>query len=158
MGSCRFFLWLAAASAANASLAPLTISWAVIMAFYVVGISLFARGEATGGSGENRLPILLLFGAPLFALVLLVYWNNLPPTAKFATNVAGLVSVWLAYTAVQLMRTGEKGCIGQGVSRLLAGIAACDATAMGLVSPSLAYACLACIPIAFLMQKKFAAT
>jgi len=158
MGSCRFFLWLAAASAANASLAPLTISWAGIIAFYVVGISLFARGEATGGSGENRLPILLLFGAPLFALALLVYWNNLPPTAKFATNVAGLVSVWLAYTAVQRMRTGEKGCIGQGVSRLLAGIAACDATAMGLVSPSLAYACLACIPIAFLMQKKFAAT
>ena len=158
MGSCRFFLWLAAASAANESLAPLTIAWAGVVAFYVVGISLFARGEATGGSGDNRLPIPLLFGAPLFALALLVYWNNLPPTAQFATNVAGLVSAWLAYTAVQRMRTSEEGCIGQGVSRLLAGIAACDATAIGLVSPSLAYGCLACIPIALLMQKKFAAT
>lgn len=158
MGSCRFFLWLLAASAANESLAPLTIAWAGVVAFYVVGISLFARGEATGGSGENRFPIPLLFGTPLFALALLVYWNNLSPTAQFATNVAGLVSAWLAYTAVQRMRTGEEGCIGQGVSRLLAGIAACDATAMGLVSPSLAYGCLACIPIAFLMQKKFAAT
>ncbi|MBU61774.1 MAG: hypothetical protein CMI26_04640 [Opitutae bacterium] len=158
MGSCRFFLWLAAASAANESLAPLTIAWAGIVAIYVVGISLFARGEATGESRENRLPVPLLFGTPLFALALLVYWNNLPTTAQFATHVAGLISVWLAYTAVKRMRTGEAGCIGQGVSRLLAGISACDATAIGLVSPSLAYGCLACIPIAFLMQKKFAAT
>ena len=158
MGSCRFFLWLTAASSANEKLAPLTLAWSGVVALYVVGISLFARGETTGGNGENRLPIPLLFGAPLFALALLVYWNNLPPLPQLATNVAGLTVAWLAYTAVQCMRSSEPGCIGRGVSRLLAGIAACDATAAGLVSPTLAYACLACATVALLMQKKFAAT
>ncbi len=158
MGSCRFFLWLTAASAANEKLAPLTLAWSGVVALYVVGISLFARGETTGVQDGNRLPIPLLFGAPLFALALLVYWNNLPTLPQLATNVAGLTVAWLAYSTVQRMRTGEQGCIGHGVSRLLAGIAACDATAAGLVSPTLAYACLACVPVALLVQKRFAAT
>ncbi len=158
MGSCRFFLWLTAASAANEKLAPLTLAWSGVVALYVVGISLFARGETTGGDGGNRLPIPLLFGAPLFALALLVYWNNLTPLPQLATNVAGLTVAWLAYTAIQRIRSGEQGCIGHGVSRLLAGIAACDATAAGLVSPTLAYACLACVPAALVMQKRIAAT
>ena len=158
MGSCRFFLWLTAATAGKADLAPLTLAWSVVVALYVVGISLFARGESTGENHENRTSIPLLFGAPLFALLLFVYWNNLPPLAQFATNAAGLVSAWLACTAVKCMRTGKKGCISQGVSRLLAGIAACDATAAGLVSPTLCYCCLGCVPLALLLQKKFAAT
>lgn len=159
MASCRLFLWLAAASAASTALAPLTIAWASCVAIYVAGISLFARGEATGGTdGENRLPLPLLFGPVLLTLALLVYWNNLPPLAKLAANAAGLLCAWLVYTAVNRMRSGEPGCIGQGVSLLLAGIAASDAAAAAFVSPTLSWACLFCVPIALLMQKKFAAT
>jgi 4-hydroxybenzoate polyprenyltransferase len=158
MGSCRFFLWLCAASAAREEIAPLTWLWSGTIACYVVGISLYARSEATSSGNASRLPLPLLFGPVLLALMYLVDWNNLSPLRQLAVNVAGLLVAWIVYTAVMEMRTGKKGCIGRGVSRLLAGIAACDATAAGLVSPTLAYACLACIPVALLLQKKFAAT
>ena len=158
MGACRFFLWLCAASAAKDKIAPLTMAWSATIACYVVGISLYARSEATSSGNASRLPLPLLFGPVLLALMYLVDWNNLSPLRQLAVNVSGLLVAWIVYTAVMEMRTGEEGCIGRGVSRLLAGIAACDATAAGLVSPTLAYACLACIPVALLLQKKFAAT
>lgn len=159
MGSCRFFLWLTAASAANEPLVPLTIAWGAVVAFYVVGISLFARGEATGGTGQNRWAIPLLFGPIAFALYLILATAPLPsPPAVLACMLGAFVSARLATYSMKQMVSGQPGAIGKGVSLLLAGIAACDAAAAGLLSPIAGWSCLACVPIALVLQKKFAAT
>ncbi len=159
MGSCRFFLWLTAASAASDTLAPLTIAWSSVVALYIVGISLFARGEATGGAKQNRWPIPLFFGPLAFALYLVLAATTIPaPQAMLACMVGAFVSARLATYSIKRMTSGESGSIGKGVSLLLAGIAACDAAAAGLLSPIAGWSCLACVPIALVLQKKFAAT
>ena len=159
MGSCRFFLWLTAASAANEKLAPLTLGWSAVVALYVVGISLFARGEATGGSGPNRLAIPLLFGPLAYALFLILATTPHPaPSAMLACVVGAFVSARLATFSMKRMGSGQPGAIGKGVSLLLAGIAACDAAAAGMLLPGAGWTCLAGVPIALALQKKFAAT
>lgn len=159
MGSCRFFLWLTAASAAQEKLAPLTLAWSTIIALYVVGISLFARNEATGDARQNLLPIPLLFFPFAFALYLLLA-IRVPPelSATVACTVGAIVSARLAMFSVRRIKSGESGAVGKGVSLLLAGIAACDAAAAGLLFPTAGWTCLACVPVALLLQKKFAAT
>jgi hypothetical protein len=92
------------------------------------------------------------------ALALLVYWNQLDPIRVFLCNLTGLLVAWIAFSSILLMREEKKGAIGKGVSRLLAGICALDATALSFYAPSLIAPCLCCLSIAVLMQKKFAAT
>ena len=92
------------------------------------------------------------------ALALLVYWNQLDPIRVFLCNLTGLLVAWIAFSSILLMREEKKGAIGQGVSRLLAGICALDATALSFYAPRLIAPCLCCLSIAVLMQKKFAAT
>jgi len=75
-----------------------------------------------------------------------------------ACMVGAFVSARLATYSMKRMTSGESGSIGKGVSLLLAGIAACDAAAAGLLSPIAGWSCLACVPIALVLQKKFAAT
>ena len=159
MGSCRFFLWLTAASAANENLAPLTFGWGGVVALYVVGISLFARNEATSDSKQNMLPIPLLFFPFAFALYLLLK-VKVPPElpATIACTVGAIVSARLAMFSIKRIKAGGDGAIGKGVSLLLAGIAASDAAAVGLLLPAAGWSCLACVPIALALQKKFAAT
>ncbi|MBO94927.1 MAG: hypothetical protein CMI32_08550 [Opitutales bacterium] len=159
MGSCRFFLWLAAASAANENLAPLTFGWGGVVAFYVVGISFLARNEATGDAKQNLLSIPLLFFPFAFALYLLLT-IRVPPelSATVACTLGAIVSARLAMFSVKRIKSGEPGAVGKGVSLLLAGIAASDAAAAGLLLPAAGWSCLACVPIALALQKKFAAT
>ncbi len=159
MGCCRFFLWLTAASAATQTMAPLTFCWAGIIALYVVGVSLFARGEATESSSKQIFPIPLLFIPFAFSVYLLLAANTPPiPSATLACMAGALVSGRLVLFGFRKVKSGESGGIGKGVSLLLAGIAACDAAAAGLLFPASGWACLFCVPIALLLQKKFAAT
>ena len=159
MGACRFFLWIAAASAGGkAQLAPQTWIWATVLAVYIIGISWFARGESKKEKEPVKYSIILLFSSPLIALAFLVYWNQLDPIRVFLCNLTGLLVAWIAFSSVLLMREGKKGAIGTGVSRLLAGICALDATALSFYAPSLIAPSLCCLSIAVLMQKKFAAT
>ena len=159
MGSCRFSLWITVASAANLEIAPLTFAWAGIVALYVVGISLFARGEATGNTSSKTFPIPLLFGPFVFAVYLLLSANQSPvPAATLACMFGALVSGRLVLFGFRNVKSGEPDGIGKGVSLLLAGIAAGDAAAAGLLFPTAGWACLTCVPIALLLQKRFAAT
>ena len=159
MGGCRFFLWLTAATAAGKSaLAPQSLIWASVLASYIIGISWFARGESQKKTEPVQYSIILLFCSPLVALALLVYWNQLDPIRVFLCNVTGLLVAWIAFSSIVMMREEKKGAIGKGVSRLLAGICALDATALSFYAPSLIAPCLCCLSIAVLMQKKFAAT
>jgi 4-hydroxybenzoate polyprenyltransferase len=159
MGLCRLFLWLTAASSSGISdIAPQTWIWGIVLTGYIIGISLFARGESKKEETPKQISILLLFGAPLTALAGLVYWNQLDPVRVFLINIVGLLIGWIAYSSVLIIKEQKKGAIGIGVSRLLAGICALDAVAICFYSPILITPVLCCLSVAVLMQKKFAAT
>tara|TARA_E500000178_G_scaffold339929_1_gene382050 strand:- start:450 stop:1256 length:807 start_codon:yes stop_codon:yes gene_type:complete len=159
MGCCRLFLWVAAATAGGMTfIAPQTWAWGIALMAYVMGITLHARGEATDRVHAHRVSILLLFATPLLALMALVYWNNLDPIRVFLVNLSGLLAAWIAMRAILRMREGEPGCIGAGVSRLLSGICALDATVLAFVAPILVGPVILGVSFAQMLQKKFAAT
>lgn len=166
MGGCRTLLWITAATAATGmSPAPLLYLWAITVGLYVVGISWFARTESLmksvreeGYTWVNRLPILFLFSVPLLALAYLVLWNNLDPIRVFLVNVVGLLGGGIVFYATLTMRKKEEGSIGKGVSLLLAGICAMDATLLAFHVPLLVGPCVLLGTIAYILQKKFAAT
>jgi hypothetical protein len=165
MGGCRSLLWITAATAASGmSPAPLLYLWSGAVGLYVVGISWYARNESIQqknphrDSWIDRLPILLLFAAPLLALAYLVLWNNLDPIRTFLVNLAGLLAGGVAFYAILEMRKAEEGSIGKGVSLLLAGICTVDATLLSFHAPLLVGPCVLLGSFALILQKKFAAT
>lgn len=159
MGCCRFFLWLSAATCmGNSQIAPQTWIWGAILMFYIIGISFFARSEAKKEIIHSKLSIILLFGSPLTALAGLVYWNNLDPVRVFLINIVGLLVTWIVFSSISIIQKQKKDCIGMGVSRMLAGICALDATAIAFYSPTLIAPTLCCLSFAVIVQKKFAAT
>ncbi|MDG1139859.1 MAG: UbiA family prenyltransferase [Opitutales bacterium] len=159
MGGCRLLLWASAATCGESTVIyPLSWIWGGTLAFYVIGISLFARGEAKEGEDAPRISILFLFASPLVALAALVHWNNLDPIRVFLVNAVGLFIAWIAFQAITQIREGKKGAIGQGVSRLLAGICITDTVVISFCMPVLIAPLLSLYALALLLQKKFAAT
>jgi heme O synthase-like polyprenyltransferase len=159
MGGCRLFLWLAAASAGGMNaIAPQTWIWGLALFVYVMGISLFARGESQKQEAPARLAILFLFSSPLLALAGLTYWHQIDPIRQTLINLTGLLVAWIAFRSIQEMRSSRDGAIGEGVSRLLAGICAVDAVAVSFYLPALVVPSLCCVSLAHLLQKRFAAT
>jgi len=166
MGCCRTLLWITAATAASGmSPAPLLYLWAVAVGIYVIGISWYARNEGKLPEKEegnnsilDRIPIVLLFIVPLISLGYLVLWNNLDPIRVFLVNLVGVLAGGVAFFAILQMRKEEKGAVGKGVSRLLAGICAVDATALSFHAPLFVGPCILLGVIAHILQKRFAAT
>ena len=165
MGGCRTLLWITAGTAAaGMSPAPLLYVWAGMVGIYVVGISWYARNESIGRNAQSeeswtsRIPVLLLMGMPVIALGYLVLWNNLDPIRTFLANLAGLLAGGVVFFAIIKMREKEDRAIGDGVSRLLAGICAVDATALSFHAPLLVGPCILLGAIAHILQKRFAAT
>jgi len=166
MGCCRTLLWITAATAASGmSPAPLLYLWAVAVGIYVIGISWYARNEGKLPEKEegnnsilDRIPIVLLFIVPLISLGYLVLWNNLDPIRVFLVNLVGVLAGGVAFFAILQMRKDEKGAVGKGVSRLLAGICAVDATALSFHAPLFVGPCILLGVIAHILQKRFAAT
>ena len=159
MGACRLLLWLGAATAGKMdAVAPQTWIWGLALFVYVMGISLFARGESQKRKTPARLSILLLFSSPLLALAGLIYWHQIDPVRQTLVNGTGLLVAWIAFRSIQVMRSSRDGAIGEGVSRLLAGICAVDAVAVSFYLPALSAPCLCCVTLALLLQKRFAAT
>ena len=166
MGGCRTLLWITAGTAAaGMSPAPMLYVWAISVGLYVMGISWYARTESKASVNEDdkdsfadRIPILLLFIVPLIALAYLVLWNNLDPIRVFLANIAGMLAGGIAFFAILKMRQKKEGSVGNGVSRLLAGICAVDATALSFHAPLLVGPCVLLGAIAHILQKRFAAT
>jgi hypothetical protein len=159
MGGCRLFLWLAAATTGGLNdLAPQTWIWGLALFVYVMGISLFARGESQKQEAPARLAILFLFSSPLLALSGLIHWHQIDPIRQTLINLTGLLVAWIVFRSIQEMRSSRTGAIGVGVSRLLAGICAVDAVAVSFYLPALVVPCLCCVSLAHLLQKRFAAT
>ncbi len=159
MGGCRLLLWACAATCGDATaIHPLTWVWGLTLGCYVVGISLFARGEANPAGDPPRVAIFFLFGPPLFALAALIHWNNLDPIRVFLANLVGLLIAWIAFSSILRVRKGEAGGVGVAVSNLLAGICVTDALVVCFCMPMLIAPLLCLNPLALWMQKRFAAT
>ena len=62
MGGCRLLLWATAATCGDLEgIYPLTWIWGTTLFLYVIGISLYARGEAKEDEDPSRISILFLF-------------------------------------------------------------------------------------------------
>ena len=159
MGGCRLLLWATAATCGDLEgIYPLTWIWGTTLFLYVIGISLYARGEAKEDEDPSRISILFLFAPPMIALAALIHWNNLDPIRVFLANLTGLVIAWIAFDSILRMKEGKKGAIGLGVSRLLAGICVTDAVVVSFCMPMLIAPMLCLNAFALWMQKRFAAT
>lgn len=123
MASCRFFLYLVAASAGASGLTGLAVWSAFALAAYIVGLSYIARKESNRGA-LRYWPCLFL-GAPI-ALALLANADRFRETAWL---LSGVLALWiircLRYTFGHTDRN-----IGRTVSGLLAGIAWVDLLAI----------------------------
>lgn len=161
MGSCRTFLWLVAATAgSNIEIHSSTLTVSIILGLYVVGISLFARGEARGNSdNKNILPVLLLFLPCLYGIYAL-FENEISKTNIFLPVLFGLLLLgWKVYRAVQIIRRRKKPAdIGAGVSILLASICLIDGLAICLHFPPVGILCYFGFLFSVILQKRFAAT
>ena len=159
MGGCRLLLWASAATCGDEQIVfPLTWVFGASLGLYIVGISLFARGEAKKEKFAPKISILLLYFPPMVALAALIYWNNLDPTRIFLVNLTGILIGWIVFRSISIIREGEEDSIGKGVSHLLAGICMIDGMFVCFCIPSLAAFLILGTSFAFWTQKKFAAT
>lgn len=161
MGSCRTLLWLVAGTAGHNSVLELnTLVLSIILGLYVVGISLFARGEAKPNTdGKNLLPVILLFLPCLYGLYRVFELQLFEPKILFPILFGMLFMGWHVSRAVQIIRNQRiPGAIGKGVSLLLASICALDGLALCLFHPPFAPYCYLFFLISLNLQKKFAAT
>ena len=161
MGSCRTLLWLVAGTAGDHSGLELnTVIISTTLGLYVVGISLYARGEAKPNTDDkNLLPVLLLFLPCLLGLYRVVDLQLFEPENLFPALFGMLFMAWNVGRAVQIIRNRKiPGGIGAGVSLLLASICALDGLALCFHYPPFAPYCYLFFLISLILQKKFAAT
>lgn len=163
MGSCRFFLWLAAASATlvdsggnaglsgNNEIPSLVYVWSTALLLYIAGITYVARGEATGKLPSFPWPFFLLFCPALLGFFFCIHsgkWWVLPIVIALAWGIRSGV-----------LHAKKKGPnIGKGVALWLALITVADAMAVALVDPWAGYLLLLGFPLCLFTQKYFAAT
>ena len=147
MGGCRALVYvvagLAVAGAVNAEL------WgaAALLLVYVVGLTQVAKAE--GGGLAARWPVLAVL-APA------AYWAKELPAAEVALLLAAFL-LWGGY-ALWLVLARRR--IGQGVVRLIAGIALYDALVVAAAGGSAAAVavCLAAFATTIALQTKIAGT
>ena len=154
MGSCRFFLYLVAASAAVGGLGLqwVVLLWAVALFLYIVGLTFVARGESTAG-GVSPMAIVVL-AAPLIAGGLSIFTSggNLVLILCLITLLA-----WIAFCLRRLSRD-HPARIGDFVAGLLAGIPLIDALAIAGPEPGVALVLLMALPASLALQRLVAAT
>lgn len=126
MAACRFFLYLAAASATNTGVNGLVMWSGLALAGYVVGLSYLARKESVRVPFE-RWPALLLAAPIVLALVV----NNRDYRVS-GLVLSFIVSAWILMSLRHALGRVEP-VIGRTVSALLAGIALVDWLAVGWV-------------------------
>jgi len=96
MASCRFLVYVVAASAANEQVISRVITPAVALAVYIVGLSYLARGESSG-TGSVRWTVVLVFAPALAAFArpdqFGVIWPGQAPRRQIMPRgVAGLLA------------------------------------------------------------------
>lgn len=151
MALCRFFLYVAAASAAARGVTGDSVWCGLALAAYVAGLSLWARHESV--PGPTRHSPLALMGAPI-ALALLL---NPGQARQGALLLCLVLALWVVRSLRQGFRS-EKPSIGQMISGLLAGIVLVDWLAVVQAPRELSFVMLGLFLLANLLQRVVPAT
>ena len=102
MGGCRLFLWLAAATTGELDeISPQTWLWGLTLFVYVMGISMFAKGESQKRKAPARVSIVFLFSSPLLALAGLIHWHQIDPIRQTLINLTGVACAWIAFRSIK---------------------------------------------------------
>lgn len=162
MGGCRWILYLTAATAAGGDLRNAMLCGAALW-FYIVVLSLVARGEARRGEGIPRSRRLLWLIPPALLAVgfLQNQWHPSPSTSS------GLLAAGVSLAGFVILRPRQPDApVGEWVNRLLAGIPLIDLCLVlivshsGLTAPPTGWvmAFPAAIVLSLLFQRWFRAT
>ena len=123
MATCRFFLYLVAASAAVRGVTGLAVWSAFALAAYVVGLSYLARQESTRGA-LNSWPCSLLVAPIVLALLV-----NVNEYRRPALLLCAMLGLWIVRCVRHAFLVSEPN-IGRAVGGLLAGIMLVDLLAV----------------------------
>ena len=123
MATCRFFLYLVAASAAGRGVTGLAVWSAFALAAYVVGLSYLARQESTRGA-LNSWPCSLLVAPIVLALLV-----NVNEYRRPALLLCAMLGLWIVRCVRHAFLVSEPN-IGRAVGGLLAGIVLVDLLAV----------------------------
>lgn len=151
MGSCRFLVYLVAASTAVGNATGWSIWCGLALAAYVVGLSFIARRESARGPMDYW-PLLLL-GTP----IVLAFFMNTGEFRASATWLSLLLAVWTLWCLRLLLWSAERH-VGRAVAGLLAGIVFVDWLAVADAPRNLALIFLALLGLALLFQRFVPAT
>lgn len=151
MALCRFFLFLAAASAGEEGVTGLSIWTALALACYIVGLSYVAKSESTRGA-LRYWPCYLL-AAPVF----LAYLVNQGDYRARGAILSVVLLLWVVRSLWFSYWSAEKN-IGRTVSGLLAGIVLVDLLALAGGNPLIFLLMLALFGSALLFQRFIPAT
>ncbi len=150
MAACRFFLYLAAASAAQSGVGAPTTWHALGLSAYIVGLSYIARKESTS-STKVTWPVPLLF----VPLAIGVVWSF---GASYPTWIAALaVASWICWCISARRRSG-RAILPRGIAGLLVGIALLDWLTALSVQPGVACVCVGLFFLAIVLQRVAPAT
>lgn len=152
MGGCRFLLYVTAGAAVLEGILNVRVIWfGAATGLYVVGLSIAARGEATG-RGRPWWPLPFL-AAPL---ALAAVWTVLRQSLAGGIFMT-IVAFWLGIALAQL-HGEEDERIGQSVSKMLAGIVLIDAFAVAIYDWRLALGMLGVFGVTLALQRTVPAT
>lgn len=151
MALCRFFLFLAAASAGEEGVTGLAIWTALALACYIIGLSYVAKSESTRGA-LRYWPCYLL-AAPVF----LAYLVNQGDYRSRGAVLSVILLIWVVRSLWFAFWAAEKN-VGRTVSSLLAGIVLVDLLALAGGNPLIFLLMLALFGGALLFQRFIPAT
>lgn len=151
MAFCRLFLVLAAAACATDGIDGYTVWCAVVLAWYIVGLSYLAKAESL--PGMLRYWPLILLAAPI---VLAVIVNDGEAMEKGL--VASLIlALWILKSLRALLWSNHPS-VGKAVCGLLAGICLVDLLAVAIVPPTVGLIFLGGFVMCLILQRSIAAT
>ena len=151
MASCRFMLYLVAASAASLGITGWAVWCALALACYIVGLSYLAKKESTG------LEVRYWPGVFLALPLLLAYLMNVEEFREKALLLSALLLLWVVRCLRFTYRPAERK-IGKSVSGLLAGIVWVDLLAVADVPKSFAGVFIGLFLLALIFQRFVPAT
>lgn len=131
---------------------------------YIVGITVVARNEATGGEPRRWAAFLLFMPCLSMPVAMMVALERVSLAGELLSTpwLVGSV-IWLAFVSwtawtLKILWGDTKGRIGTAVCRLLAGICLIDATMAAAGSLWVAGICVGCFFLTLALQRKISGT
>ncbi len=151
MGGCRTLLYVAAGASMIGKVSPHVWAGGLALGAYIIGLTLMARGEATGSMSMVRRSLVTLLTV-LPALAALMHYS----TSTMTVVLSVMQIIFVGFIASRMRAGGP--AIGQGVGWLLAGIPLVDAMAVAHHRPTIAACFVLLVPMLRWWQRFVAAT